>query len=60
MSNILINNLIVQGDTKNVNKKHRKTPKTLFRFTQIFRYIKLSLCSRHLQSFRSVSQKLIL
>ena len=38
--------------------KNRTTSKILFRLTQNFSYIRSSLCSRHLQSFKSVLQKL--
>jgi len=49
----------VQGDTKKtVITKNRITSKSLFRLTQNFSYIRSSLCSRHLQSFKSVLQKL--
>ena len=48
----------VQGDTKKtVITKNRITSKMLFRLTQNFSYIRSSLCSRHLQSFKSVLQK---
>jgi len=47
----------IQGDTKKtVITKNRITSKILFRLTQ--NYIRASLCSRHLQSFKSVIQKL--
>ena len=50
---------VIQGDTKKtVITKNRKTSKILFRLTQNFSYIRSSLCSRHLQSFTSVLQKL--
>jgi len=50
---------IVQGDTKNtVITNNRITSQILFRLTQNFSYIRSSLCSRHLQSFKSVLQKL--
>jgi len=49
----------VQGDTKKiVIIKNRITSKILLRLTQNFSYIRSSLCSRHLQSFKSVLQKL--
>ena len=49
----------VQGDTKKtVINKSRITSKILFRLTQNFSYIGSGLCSRHLQSFKSVLQKL--
>ena len=49
----------VQGDTKKtVITKNRITSKMLFRLTQNFSYIWSRLCSRHLQSFKSVLQKL--
>ena len=38
--------------------KNRITSKILFRLTQNFSYIRSSLCSKHLQSFKSVLQKL--
>jgi len=38
--------------------KNRITSKILFILTQNFSYIRSSLCSRHLQSFKSVLQKL--
>ena len=48
----------VQGDTKKtVITKNRITSKILFRLTQNFSYIRSSLFSRHLQSFKSVLQK---
>jgi len=51
--------LYVQGDTKKtVITKNRITSKILFRLTQKFSCIRSSLCSRHLQSFKSVLQKL--
>ena len=37
---------------------HRITSKISFRLTQNFSYIRSSLCSRHLQSFKSLLQKL--
>ena len=43
---------------KTVIIKNRITSKILFRLTQNFSYITSSLCSRHLQSFKSVLQKL--
>jgi len=46
----------LQGDAK----KKRSSPitsKFLFRLTQNFSYIRSSLCSRHLQSFKSVLKK---
>ena len=43
---------------KTVITKNRITSKILFRLTQNFSYISSSLCSRHLQSFKSVLQKL--
>jgi len=43
---------------KTVITKNRITSKILFRLTQNFSYIRSSLCSRHLQSFKSVLQKL--
>ena len=50
---------IVQGDTKKtVITKNLITSKILFRLTQNFSYIRSSLCSRLLQSFKSVLQKL--
>ena len=49
----------LQGDTKKtVITKNRIISKILFRLTQNFSYIRSSLCSRHLQSFKSVLQKL--
>jgi len=49
----------VQGATKKtVITKNRITSKTLFRLTQNFSYIRSSLCSRHVQSFKSELQKL--
>ena len=49
----------IQGDTKKtVITKNRITSKISFRLTQTFRYIRSGLCSRHLQSFKSVLQKL--
>ena len=49
----------VQGDTKKtVITKNWITSKILFRLTQNSSYIRSSLCSRHLQSFTSVLQKL--
>ena len=49
----------IQGDTKKtVITKNRIISKILFRLTQNFSYIRSSLCSRHLQSFKSVLQKL--
>ena len=51
--------VILQGDTKKtVITKNRITSKILFRLTKNFSYIRSSLCSRHLQSFKSVLQKL--
>ena len=48
-----------RGDTnKTVITKNRITSKILFRLTQNFIYIRSSLCSRHLQSFKSVLHKL--
>ena len=50
---------VLQGDTKKtVIAKNRIPSKILFRMTQNFSYIRSSLCSRHLQSFKSVLQKL--
>jgi len=50
---------LVQGDTKKtVITKNRITSKIFFRLTQNFSYIRSNLCSRHLQSFKSVLQKL--
>jgi len=50
---------VLQGDTKKtVIIKNLITSKMLFRLTQNFSYIRSSLCSRHLQSFKSVPQKL--
>jgi len=50
---------IVQGDTKKtVITKNLITSKILFRLTQNFSYIRSSLCSRLLQSFKSVLKKL--
>jgi len=43
---------------KMVITKNRITSKILFRLTQKLSYIRSSLCSRHLQSFKSVLQKL--
>ena len=43
---------------KTVINKNRITSKILFRLTQSFSYIRSSLCSRHLQSFRPVLQKI--
>jgi len=43
---------------KTVITKNRITSKILFRLTQNFSNIRSSLCSRHLQSFKSVLQKL--
>ena len=43
---------------KTVITKNRITSKILFRLTQNFSYIRSSLCSRHLRSFKSVLQKL--
>ena len=43
---------------KTVITKNRITSKILFRLTQNFSYIRSSLCSRHLQSFKSVLKKL--
>ena len=43
---------------KTVVTKNRITSKLLFRLTQSFSYMRSSLCSRHLQSFKSVLQKL--
>ena len=40
---------------KTVITKNRITSKILFRLIQNFSYIRSSLCSRHLQSFKSVS-----
>ena len=49
----------LQGDTKQtVTTKNRITSKISFRLTQNFSYIRPSLCSRHLQSFKCVLQKL--
>jgi len=49
----------VQGDTKKTAiTKNRITSKILFRLTQNVSHIRSSLCSRHLQSFKSVLQKL--
>ena len=42
-----------------LQSKNRITSKILFRMTQNFSYIRSSLCSRHLQSFKSVLQKLL-
>ena len=48
-----------QGDTKiRSSTKSQITSKIVFRLTQNFSYIRSSLCSRHLQSFKSVLQKL--
>jgi len=43
---------------KTVIAKNQVTSRILFRLTQNFSYIRSSLCSRHLQSFKSVLQKL--
>jgi len=43
---------------KTVITKNRIISKILFRLTQNVNYIRSSLCSRHLQSFKSVLQKL--
>ena len=43
---------------KTVITKNQITSKILFRLTQNSSYIRSSLCSRHLQSFKSVLQKL--
>jgi len=43
---------------KKVITKNRKTSKILFRLAQNVSYIRSSLCNRHLQSFKSVLQKL--
>jgi len=43
---------------KTVITNNRITSKILFRLTQNFSYIRSSLCSRHLHSFKSVLQKL--
>jgi len=43
---------------KTVITKNRITSKFFFRLTQNFSYIRSSLCSRHLQSFKSVLEKL--
>jgi len=42
---------------KTVSTKNRITCKMLFRLAQHFNYIRSSLCSRSLQSFKSVLQK---
>jgi len=48
-----------QSDTKKtVITKNRITSKIVFRLTQPFSCIRSSLCCRHLQSFKSVLQKL--
>ena len=50
---------LFKGDTKKtVITKNRMTSTILFRLTQNLSYIKSSLFSRHLQSFKSVIQKL--
>ena len=43
---------------KTVITKNRITSKILYRLTQNSSYIRSSLCSRHLQKFKSVLQKL--
>ena len=49
----------LQVDTKiTVIIKNRTTSKILFRLTQNISYTRSSLCSRHLQGFKSVLQKL--
>ena len=50
--------LIYRVTQKTVITKNRITSKILFRLTQNFSYIRSSLCSRHLQSYKSVLQKL--
>jgi len=51
--------LLYTGNTKKtVITKNRITSKILFRLRQNFSYIRSSLCSRHLQSFKSVLEKL--
>jgi len=50
-------NWLNTGWQKTVITKNRITSKILFRLTQNFSYIRSSLCSRHLQSFKSVLQK---
>jgi len=51
--------MLLQGDTKKtVITKNRITSKILFRLTQNFSYIRSSLCSGHIQSFKSVLQNL--
>jgi len=42
---------------KTVITNNRITSKIVFRLTQNFSYIRSRLCSRHLQSFKSVLQK---
>jgi len=59
VSDVIETICLVQGDTKKtVITKSRITSKILFRLTQNFSYIRPSLCSRHLQSFKPVLQKL--
>ena len=49
----------IQGDKQEtVVTKNQVTSKILFRLTQNFIYIRSSLCSRHLQSFKCVLKKL--
>ena len=49
----------IQGDTKEtIITKNRITSKILFRLKRNCSYIRSSLCSRHLQRFKSVLQKL--
>ena len=58
-SSYLLQKHSIQADTKKtVITKNRITSKISFRFTQNFSCIRSSLCSRHLQSFKSVLQKL--
>ena len=58
-SDVLVNISISTGwHKKTVITKNRIASKILFRLTQNFSYIRSSLCSRHLQSFKSVLQKL--
>jgi len=56
MLNIFVKYRVTQKKT--IITKNRITSEIVFKLTQNFSYIMLSLHSRHLQSFKSVLQKL--
>ena len=49
----------IQGDTKNGYHQKSNNFQNLFKLTQNFSYLRSSMCSKHLQSFKFVRQKLL-